>query len=334
MSAVTTPVETVEMIDDGPLRALAARQHGLVSIRQASALSFTSAQRSRLADGRRWERAGPRVLRLVGSVITDGHVALLGVLDAGDHAALAGSSAAAWWGIPGNQLRPIQVARLRDQTNRPARHGRNHEPVLLPPQHIVTLDGVPTVLPARALFDVAGTRRRGAELPWWVDRIARMVDTAWSMRLVSGRSLHAMLDDLAQRGRPGIRVMRQVLESRGLDYVPPASGLESRFEQILVRAGEPALRRQVDTGDDRWIGRVDFRDPALPVIAEIQSERFHSSLIDRQLDAARVRRLEAAGFVVVQVTDTDVWHRPAVVVEQVRAARRVAERRRRLDRPA
>lgn len=323
------------MIDDRPLRALAAQQHGLVSVRQAAALSFTRGQRSRLADGRRWERAGPRVLRLVGSTVTNGQVALLGVLDAGDRAALCGASAAAWWRIPGNLLRPIQVARLRDQTSRPARHGDNHEPVLLPAEHVVTLDGVPTVLPARALFDVAGTRRGGADLPWWVDRMARMVDTAWSMRLVSGRTMHAMLEEMARRGRPGIRVMRQVLETRGLDYVPPASALESRFEQILARAGEASFRRQVETGDDdRWIGRVDFRDPSLPVIAEIQSERFHSSLIDRQLDAARVRRLEAAGFIVLQVVESDVWHRPNAVVDQVRAARAAAVSRTRLDRPA
>ena len=316
------------MIDDRPLRALAERQHGLVAIQQARQLSFTANQRSRLADGRRWERAGPRVLRLVGTISTDHQAAMLAVLDAGGRAALSGASAAAWWGIPGNLLRPVQVARVRDQTSRPSRHGVNHEPVLLPAEHIVVLDGVPTVVPARALFDVAGTRRRGAELEWWVDRMARMVDTAWSMRLVSGRSLHAMLDDLSQRGRSGIGVMRQVLESRGLDYVPPASALESRFAQVLARAGEPPLRRQVDTGDgDRWIGRVDFRDADLPFIVEIQSERFHASLVDRQLDAERMRRLADAGFVVLQVTETDVWHRPTQVVERVRAGRAEAARR-------
>lgn len=323
------------MIDDRPLRGLAASQHGLISIRQAIELGYSRGQRARLADGRRWERIGPRVLRLVGAAETDGQVALLGVLDAGDQAALWGSSAAAWWGIPGNQLRPLQVARVRDQTNRPARHASNHEPTLLPPDHVVVLEGVPTVLPARALFDVAGSRRRGAEHPSWVDRMARMVDTAWSMRLVSGRSLHAMLRELAQRGRPGIQVMRQVLEDRGPEYTPPASALESRFEQLLVRAGEPPMRRQVDTGDgDRWLGRVDFRDEVLPLIAEIQSERFHSSLIDRQLDATRIRRLEAAGYVVVELTDVDVWHRPSLVVDRVRAGREEAARRTSLNRSA
>src|SRR3546814_6635961 len=118
-----------------------------------------------------------------------------------------------------------------------------------------------------------------------------------------------MLEVMAQRGRPGIRTMRQVLATRGLDYVPPASNLEARFEQILLQAGDAPMRRQVDIGDgDRWIGRVDFRDAELPLIVEIQSERFHASLIDKQLDATRMERLRAAGFVVLEFTDQPVWH--------------------------
>src|SRR3546814_17080532 len=68
------------------------------------------------------------------------------------------------------------------------------------------------------------------------------------MRLVSGQSLHAMLEVMAQRGRPGIWTMRQVLATRGLDSVPPASNLEARFEQILLQAGDAPMRRPVDIG--------------------------------------------------------------------------------------
>jgi hypothetical protein len=315
------------MIDDGALRSLAEEQHGLVSTAQATALGFGPGQRSRLADGRRWERVGPRVLRLVGSTPSDGQEAMGAVLDAGDHAALSRESAAAWWRIPGNLLQPLHVARHRDQTCRPSRRGVNHEPVLLPHDHVVVLEGVPTVIPERAIFEIAGSRRRGAELAWWVERIERMVDTAWAMRLVSGRTLHDMLADLAARGRPGIQVMRQVLEKRGLDYVPPASGLESRFVQILAAAGERPMERQVDTGDATgWIGRVDFRDSEVPLIVEVQSERFHTSLIDRQLDATRIERLEAAGFVVLEISDEQIWHRPSTVVDAVRRGRAEAAR--------
>ncbi|HJR24471.1 MAG TPA: hypothetical protein VJ804_03295 [Acidimicrobiales bacterium] len=137
-----------------------------------------------------------------------------------------------------------------------------------------------------------------------------------------------MLDDLAQRGRPGIRTMRQVLADRPRTYRPPASGLESRFEQILVSAGLPPMERQVDTSDEAgWIGRVDFRDRRLPLIVEIQSERFHTSLTDRASDRARVRRLREAGFEVVEIDDEEVWLRRDTVVRRIIDARHSAARR-------
>ena len=256
---------------------------------QARELGLGQGQRDRLCDGRRWQRLTPRVLRLHGSTESVEQRAMLAVLDAGFGGALAGSSAAAWWGIPGNRLEPIHVVRTRGRSATPSRADARHQPVLLPDHHVVKLDGIDTQVPARALFDIAGTRRRGAEMPWWVERMERMVDNAWSARLVSGATMHAMLDELAQRGRAGIRVMRRVLTTRGRDYVPPASNLESRVSKLLAEAGLPAMRRQVDTGDEHgWIGRVDLRDEVLPLILEVQSERFHSSLVDKQLDEGRI----------------------------------------------
>jgi very-short-patch-repair endonuclease len=124
--------------------------------------------------------------------------------------------------------------------------------------------------------------------------------------------------------------MRQVMAERPNSYVPPASGLESRFAEILRRAGEPPMDRQVNTGDAaRWIGRVDFIDRELSVIAEVQSERFHASLIDRQLDAERIADLEAAGFRVIEISETEIWQQPSVAVDKVRTARADARLRRR-----
>jgi very-short-patch-repair endonuclease len=314
---------------DHLLRPLAARQLGLVTVEQAMAVGATSDVLRRMVDGRRWERATPRILRLLGTPTSLEQRALASVLDAGHGGALSHSSSLAHWGVAGNRLRPFHVTRTRDRANRPGRLATVHEPLVLPEHHVVELDGIRVTVPARALIEVAGMRRRGAELPWWVDRIARMVDTAWAQRLVSGASLRAMVDELSERGRPGLRVMRQVLAERGEGYVPPASGLEARVAQILARAGLGSMRRQVDLGDQhRWIGRVDFVDePPSRVVLEVQSERFHSSLIDRQLDGERRKRLARAGYEVVEVTDVDVWHRPHVVVEAVTEARRRDRRR-------
>jgi hypothetical protein len=82
------------------------------------------------------------------------------------------------------------------------------------------------------------------------------------------------------------------------------------------------LRRQVDTGDDEsWIARVDFTDAELPLRLEVQSERFHASLVDTRADRERLTKLDAAGFVTVTVTDTEVWHYPEVVADKVRQGR-------------
>jgi very-short-patch-repair endonuclease len=311
------------MLDDTSARLRAARQHGLLSVRDLADLGFDVKARGHLVDGRRWERIAPRVVRLVGARETTAQRAMRAVLEAGTGGALAGRSAAAWWGISGNSLEPFEVVRDRGHAGRAARGSGRHEPCLLPADHVRILDDIPLVVPARALFEIAGTRRRGAEIAHWVDRMARMTYVAWSDRLVSGRSLHSMLEDLAQRGRSGIRVMRQVLADRPIDYVPPASGLESRLAQILQRAGERPLRRQIDTGDGRsWIGRVDFRDDELPLIVEVQSERFHTSLTASEDDAVRLARLRLAGFSVLEVTDVDVWQRPDRVVNLVAEARR------------
>jgi len=315
------------MIDDTALRALAETQRSLVTVSQARHLGYSSRQIHRLTDERRWHRATNRVLRLVGSFETTGQRALTAVLDAGGGAALGGPSAAAWWGIPGNELEPFHIVRRRDHSNTPGRGDQRHEPTFLPASHVVGLDGIPTLVPARALFAIAGSQRRGAKLPWFVERMERMVDNAWSGRLVSGATLHAMLDEVAQRGRPGINVMRQVLATRGLDYVPPASNLEARVIKILADGGFPPMRRQVNVGDaNAWIGRVDFQDEVLPLIIEVQSERFHSSLIDKQMDAHRIERLERAGFVVVEVTDAEVWHHPSDLLAKVRTGRARAAR--------
>jgi very-short-patch-repair endonuclease len=318
------------MIDDSALRVLSAQQHGLVTVHQMIERGFSRSMRGRLVDGRRWERRTPRVIALVGVPRTDAQDALATVLDAGRGAALWGPSSAAWWRIPGNRLRPFQVVRIRDRSDRADRIATSHEPVLLPEHHVVTLDGVPTVVPARTLFDIAGMQRRGAELDWWVARMARMVDTAWSMRLVSGATLHAMLDEMAARGRSGIRVMRLVLATRPISYTPPASNLEARFIKLLADAGLAPMRRQVNLGDERgWIGRVDFVDHDLPLVVEIQSERFHASNLDRQLDEDRIGRLTAAGWKVVEVDEETVWHDGRHVAERVAVARHeLLERRR------
>lgn len=298
-------------------------QHGIATVEQLSDLGFTTSGRKWLVESGRCEWVSPRLLRVLGAPRTKEQRLLAAVLDAGPGSALSHTSALAWWRVPGFVLDELHVTHARDGVHRPRRLADHiHDKVLLPEHHVRVLERIPVVTPSRALFDLAGLRGVHPR------QVERAVDNAWKMGLVSGKTLHAMLREMGKRGRPGIGVMREILVARGPDYVPPASGLEHRVIEILEEHEQAPLRRQVDTGDeDGWIGRIDFADAQLPFRLEVQSERFHSSLLDQQADAERIARLEAAGFVVATVTDIDVWHRPRRVVEVVREGRREAVRR-------
>jgi very-short-patch-repair endonuclease len=237
------------------------------------------------------------------------------VLDAGPHAWLSHTSGAAWWEVPGFALDPRHVSRRKGRGRRRTSLAIVHEITDVEARHVTVLDQVPVVRPELLAYQLCGSVH-----PL---RAERAIDNLWSRRLVSGRSLRATLDDLAEQGRNGTTAFREILDRRGDDYVPPATNLEARFDQILREAGERPMRRQVDVGSDTaWIGRVDFLDDELPLIVEIQSERFHTALCDREADAARHAALEAAGFMVLEIWDTDIWHNRAAVVAAVRAARR------------
>lgn len=176
------------------------------------------------------------------------------------------------------------------------------------------LDGVPVTTPTRTLFDLAAAPDV-SEL-----RMARLIDTAWARRLVSHASLTSMLDELAGKGRPGIVLMRELLEERPADHVPPESNTEARFEEIARLAGLRQLERQVDVGgDDGWIGRVDFIDRRRRLVIEVGDALFHGSLTDRRHDEARWSRLEAAGYAVETVDAFEVFHRADTLVARLRA---------------
>ena len=301
--------------------ALIERQHGLVTTDQLRADGLSLTELRWVVESDRLERVSPRVLRLQGAPRSEAQRVLAAVLDAGPGSALSHTSALAWYKVAGFLLDDLHVTHTRDGVHRPRRLATHlHDKVLLPEHHHLVIHGIPVVTPARALFDIAGMRKIHPA------RLERAVDNAWAMRLVSGRTLHAMLSDLARRGRAGIKRMRAIVAERGADYVPPASGLERRVEKILRDNRQRPLRRQVDTGDEIcWIGRIDFSDERVPFRLEVQSERFHASLSDQRADRERRDRLTAAGFVLRTVTDVDVWQRPQRVVEMVREGRRQAQ---------
>ena len=215
------------------------------------------------------------------------------------------ASAVALWGVPGLAARAgARPHRPSTRTGASPHLGIVHSTLRLDPAHVTVVDGIPVTTPARTLLDLSlrlrapqarGPLRRPAPPP---------VHAAAVVACPRRRSAR-----IRWAGRLGPPAPARRRPTEG--YQPTGSKLERRFEEILERAGERPFERQVDLGDDEgWIGRVDFADRRLKVIVEVQSETFHSSLSDRRRDAERFRRLRAAGWIVVEVTEDEIF-RPA-----------------------
>jgi very-short-patch-repair endonuclease len=238
-------------------------------------------------------------------------LAMAGVLDAPGIAYLSHRSAAAYWHLPGFYLRkPIQVVIPWQGTNGRTRLTEVHYHRGLPRDHLLTTDGIRVVSPALCIFLLAGTEHPA--------RTERALDNGLSMRLFNVAILHQLLKALAARGRNGIRLMRSLLMDRPADYVPPQSGLEARVDRLARDVGV-ALRRQVDIGDEAWLGRVDFELEDSPDVIEVMSARFHSAFLDQEADRERFERLRESGRRLLVVWDADVWERPEVVRLQILA---------------
>jgi very-short-patch-repair endonuclease len=297
---------------DHELRELAEQQHGFVTRVQAHGAGLSrSGVHHRIVAGE-WEAHGRRVLRRSGAPWSRASPLMRAVLDAGPGAVISHTTAAAWWGLPGFDLLSIHVTRPRGTTSAPAAFaGHLHEVLTLSTDQVTVLDGVPIVRPERAIFELCATAHP--------KRAERALDTGWAKSLYSGESLRRIHQLLARSGRTGTVVLRQLLEARPSGWIPPASNLEGRFDTIMREALLGEWRRQVDLGDDaRWCGRVDFVSTRWPLVVEVQSERYHSALSDLVHDEARKTDLENAGLVVVEVWDTEVWHRKHDAVAKVR----------------
>lgn len=295
---------------DSDLLSLAERQHGLISRAQVAAAGLSPvAWRHRIARGE-WVALSTRVARRSGAPPSSAQTCLAAVLDVGPRAWVSHRSAAALWGVPGFRIRDVDVITTRSRFPG-SRLAVVRRPRHLPDPFAAVLDGVPVVRPSLVILQLAALVHP--------DRLGRIFDGLWSRRLLSAPAVRRELDGVLGRGRAGTVAVRELLDARPEGYVPPASNLESRFLQIAREHDLPEMRRQVDLGDEvGWCGRVDFLAIDVPLVVEVDSERYHLALTDEVADARRQAGLVAGGFTIARVYEHDVWHEPSVAVRVVR----------------
>lgn len=305
------------------LRRLAALQSGVIGVHQMANVGgdhrwWTNARRNG-----RWEPLSAHVLRLDGMPATVEQRAFAGVLDAGPSAFLTDASALAWFGARARSIEPVQVARRRGTTNRSGALSRAHRLRDVRACDVVVVRGLPVLSPVRAAWCEAA---RLSALPeeWAVPRLERVVDDLHRAHLLTWDELHDSIRCLGRRGRSGTSLMRAIAEGRQPGTSATESRLEDRFVAVLDEAAVDPLVPQVVVGGDRPIGRTDFRDPDLPMVAEINSLTFHTTPSDRDADRRRYAQLVAAGFAVAVVWEDDLWSNRTDVVDVVADARDAA----------
>ena len=294
-------------------RSLASTQYGVVDRAQARDLGIDRRRLdTRVASGE-CESLTPDVLRFTAVQHSAGQVAMAATLAAGPGSALAGTTALAWWGIPGFVIEPTMVVtprRTRRQTLGPVKVTS-----LWPAHHRRVHLGVPTSSPERAMVDAASRLHP--------KRLERALDTAWVKGLVSGPMMQVVLDELSGTDRPDQSVLRGLLAERGPGWVPPASYLEARFHDLIASAGDEPFQRRVILADSAGIiGEIDCYDPAAGLVVEVDSVRFHASPIDTAHDAARDARLDGIGMRVERVGEEELLRSPSRVLARIRRVRR------------
>lgn len=204
---------------DVRLAQLAARQHGVVSVRQLLAFGFTR-------DQIRFRTATGRLHRLHRGVYAVGHTALpwqapfvAAVLVAGEGAVLSHGSAAAWWAIRPRPSGNVHVTIPRN-TGRDRHHRVTiHRGRALKPDEVTTRHGVAVTTVARTLLDDTGTAP---------SHLAdRAVELAVSRQLV-GAEVHDVMR--AHPNARGIPTLRALLREHG-DH---GDWRQSDFEAYII----------------------------------------------------------------------------------------------------
>jgi very-short-patch-repair endonuclease len=254
-----------------PLSELAARQHGVVSVRQLAAMGLDKdAVRTRVADG--------RLHRLHRAVYAVGHTRLsregrwmAAVLASGPGAVLSHRSAAALWGI-----RATAAARIDVTVPRASGYRSNQSVIVHHPRRAWTQtvrDGIPVTTPTQTLIDLSSV------LP--LPALERALEAAEALRLLDVNGLPPRLAKLAALVEPRLR-----------------SPLEARLLAMCRQRGLPAPRVNVVIEGFE----VDFSWPEQRLIVETDGHRHHGTRAAFERDRERDALLTAEGWRVVRIT--------------------------------
>jgi very-short-patch-repair endonuclease len=287
------------------LAAVAHRQHGVFTRRQAVQAGYALGQIDHRVHVREWIAVDHGVYRAA-ETPSSWLQRLMAACLAGP-AVASHRAAAELWGFPGFGHGLIEVTALRHKRRKPS-DVIWHETVRLDERQATVLEGVPVTRPLRTVIDLGAV----------VDESALLIalDDVLRRRLASLPGLAEELDQWGERRRGSGRVRRAIALRVGQPV--PESVLETEFEELVRREGLPTPSRQwrLRRPDGTLLARVDFAYPAARLAIEIDGARYHDADHDRD----RQNDIEAIGWGMLRFTARHIRHRPRHVATRIMSA--------------
>jgi predicted transcriptional regulator of viral defense system len=295
---------------DRRIAALAARQHGVVSLDQLRAFGLTeNAVRKRVERGRLY-RAHYGAYSVGYPPRTREARFMAAVLACGPDAVLSHRSAALLRGIRTREEKdePVHVIA-------PNRRGRSpagivaHRDGTLRRIDRTRWSGIPCTTVERTLVDLAGIEPMVA--------LREAVGQAEQLRALNRSRLRALIRHC--RGRRGVARLRLVLDEVRSTARRSRSELERLFLRICDRAGlpEPVVNLKIEVDEGRHL-EVDFTWSAERFAVEADSRRFHDTDTAYRRDRRRDQDLQLAGWRVARCTWEEVEDEPRALGTRLR----------------
>jgi very-short-patch-repair endonuclease len=184
-----------------------------------------------------------------------------------------------------------------------------HESYHLTERETSVVDAIPITRPNRTFLDL------GVVLT--SSQLEEVLDEGLRRNLLDVTGIWRQLDQLGDR-RPGANRVRNVLASQVGGERPAESVLETRFRQLLRRAGIPMPTPQFEIRSNGRTARVDFAYPDIGLAIELDGAAYHSSRRAQARDRNRENQLVALGWRILRFTWEDLHDRPGVVVDAMR----------------
>jgi very-short-patch-repair endonuclease len=288
---------------------ISSRQYGIVSRTQALRVGATEGLiRERLRSGR-WERMQSGVYRLAGTPPSWHSSVMAACLACGAGAAASHFSAGPLWEIPGLKQGPIELSTARNGTR--SKLFTVHRVLLLPKFDVTVRLGIPVTTPTRTLIDLASVAEENL--------VEEALDDLLRRRLVIHDRVRRRLAALGRR--PGVGLIRSLLDAREPGATVPQSVFETKFFKFLKRGGlpEPVLQYHVrfESGRNAFI---DFAYPDCMLAIETDGKAPHYGRRNEERDRTRHNALTALGWRVLHITWSDLTERPDETLARIKAA--------------